>query len=110
MSDDILLSKLMKQLSNVRKITGRKMFGGIGIFSEKVMFALIYNEQLFFRSTQKIAHKYSNESIQFQYPPRNSKMPYWSVSDKIMKDESKLVSWAQNAFHLAESLKRKKDQ
>jgi DNA transformation protein len=86
------------------------MFGGIGIFSDKVMFVMIYQQQLYFRSTEKVAHEYSNESVQFQYPPRKSTMPYWSVPDQIMKDETNLVSWAQNAFQLAKSLKRKKDQ
>jgi TfoX/Sxy family transcriptional regulator of competence genes len=83
------------------------MFGGVGIFSEKIMCSLIYDGVLFFRSIEETASCYSSDSVQFQHPSRSSKMPYWSVSDHVINNKSKFLDWADNAFHLAKSLKRK---
>ena len=105
MSDDELLVKVESLLTGLN-VQSRKMFGGIGIFSEKIMFSLIYDGVLYFRSTEEAASGYSSDSIQFQHPSRNSKMPYWSVPDEVMIDESKFNEWAYNAFQLAKSLKR----
>ena len=106
MSDDELLSILQSKLDKL-EITSKKMFGGIGIFSEKIMFSLIYDGVLYFRSTEDIASKYSGESVQFQHPSRDSKMPYWSVPNPVLNDKAKISDWAMNAFNLAKSLKRK---
>ena len=53
-------------------VTSRKMFGGIGIFSDKVMFALIYDGVLYLKSTPEIAKKYSEDTIQFEPPFRRT--------------------------------------
>jgi DNA transformation protein len=105
MSDEELLKKLELKL-DILEINSRKMFGGIGIFSEKIMFSLIYNGVLYFRSTQELASKYSRDSCQFEHPSRDSKMPYWSVPEQILNDKAKLSDWAYNAFSLARSLKK----
>ena len=106
MSDDEVIKKVRILLTDLN-IQSRKMFGGIGVFSEKIMFALIYKGILYFRSTEEIASSYSIDSIQFQHPSRSSKMPYWSISNMIINDESKFKEWANDAFNLAKSLKTK---
>lgn len=107
MLDDELFNGI-KTLLDGLNIQSRKMFGGIGIFSDKIMFSLIYDGVFYFRSSKEIAHGYSSHSTQFQHPSRSSKMPYWSVSNQIINNKSKFTDWANNAFHLAKSLKRKK--
>ena len=106
LSDDELFLKVRTLLDGLN-VESRKMFGGIGIFSEKIMFSLIYDGILYFRSTEDIASSYSVDSNQFRHLSRSSKMPYWSVPDEVMNDTSKFKDWADNAFHLAKSLKRK---
>ena len=106
MSDDELLSRLKSKLDTI-DITIRKMFGGIGIFSEKIMFSLIYGGVLYFRSNKELAAKYSEESFQFQHPSRDSKMPYWSVPEHVLSDKKRLSDWINDAYSLAKSLKKK---
>ena len=106
MSDEELLSKLESNLDTI-EFTSRKMFGGVGIFSEKIMFSLIYDGVVYFRSNEEIASKYSKDSYQFQHPSRDSKMPYWSVPNPVLNDKAKITDWALNAFYLAKSLKKK---
>ena len=106
MSNEDLLSRLESNLDTI-EFTVRKMFGGIGIFSQKIMFSLIYDGVLYFRSTEDIASTYSKDSIQFQHPSRDSKMPYWSVPQPILNNKVLITDWAKNAFNLAKSLKKK---
>ena len=106
MLNEQLLAQVELML-RVLNVTSRKMFGGIGIFSEKIMFSMIYDGIFYFRSTEDVASVYSQDSIQFQHPSRDSKMPYWSVPEKVLTDEAKFTDWAQNAFLLAKSLKKK---
>jgi DNA transformation protein len=107
MLDDEIISQLNTALKD-REIQSRKMFGGIGIFSEKIMFALIYNNTLYFRSTGEIANSYSLKTSQFQHPSRKSKMPYWKVPKEVINNKSKLSSWGKKAFQIAKSLKQNK--
>ncbi len=107
MSDDKLLTRVKTLLEGL-DVQSRKMFGGVGIYSEKIMFSLIYDGVLYFRSTEEIASGYSADSVQFQHPSRSTKMPYWSVPDQVINDNPKFTDWANNAFHLAKSLKRKR--
>jgi TfoX/Sxy family transcriptional regulator of competence genes len=105
MTDEELITRVKSKLVTLNT-NSRKMFGGIGIFSEKIMFSLIYDGVLYFRSTEETASKYSKDSFQFQHPSRDSKMPYWSVPEQVLSDEVKLKYWAYDAYNLAKSLKK----
>ena len=58
MSNDELFERVKSILDSLN-VQSRKMFGGIGIFSEKIMFSMIYDGVLYFRSTEEIASGYS---------------------------------------------------
>ena len=90
-------------------LTSRKMFGGLGVFSSGVMFALIYEGILYLKSTTAITKIYTKESTPFQPPFRpNTKTPYWSVPLNILQDRRCLVEWAQQALDYAKVTKKKK--
>ncbi len=106
MSNAELFEKLRSKITAF-PVTSRKMFGGIGIFSDKVMFALIYDGVLYLKSTPEIGKKYSEDTIQFEPPFRkNIKMPYWSVSKNILEDKKRLTEWASNSLELAKTGKK----
>lgn len=90
-------------------MTSRNMFGGIGIFSGGVMFALMYDGILYLKSSAEMAKIFSKESTPFQPPFRpNMKMPYWSVPVNILWEQHRLVEWAQQALDYAKRTKKKK--
>ena len=105
-SDEKLLSRVRTLLKSY-DAQSRKMFGGIGIFSEQIMFSMIYDGVLYLRSTEDIATLFSYDSVQFQHPSSGSKMPYWSVPEEIINNETEFIDWAESAFNLAKSLKKK---
>ena len=44
------VEQFLQRLSEVRPITSRKMFGGIGIYCDGIFFAVIDNDRLYFKS------------------------------------------------------------
>lgn len=85
------------------------MFGGIGVFSDRVMFALIYDGVLYFKSTLELAKTYTEDTIQFEPPFRRTiKMPYWSVHENILEDNKLLTEWAGKALEYAKITKKRK--
>lgn len=108
MSNSELLEHIEKIITEF-PIKSRKMFGGIGIFSEDVMFALIYDKIVYLKSTPEIAKTYSRDSTQFEPPFRRTmKMPYWHVPEEILKDQEQFTEWAFKSLEYAKMTKMKK--
>jgi DNA transformation protein len=108
MSKSELLNQIEKNITEF-PITSRKMFGGIGVFSEDVMFALIYDKIVYLKSTLEIAKTYSGDSTQFEPPFRRPmKMPYWSVPKEMVKDQNQFAEWANKSLKYAKMTKKKK--
>lgn len=83
----------------------KKMFGGIGVFSDDVMFALIHGGVIYMKSTGEMAAEYVDGGYQFEPPFRmGMKMPYWNVPEDIKKD--KLNEWASKALEYAKDTKK----
>jgi DNA transformation protein len=106
---NIELVKELRSRITAFSVTSRKMFGGIGVFSDKVMFALVYDGVLYFKSTPEMAKTYTENTIQFEPPFRRPiKMPYWSVPENILEDKKLLIEWAGNALEHAKVTKKQK--
>lgn len=107
MSNSVLLDHIEKNIIEF-PVTSRKMFGGMGVFSEDVMFALIYDGVVYLKSTPEIVKEYSRESTQFEPPFRRTmKMPYWSVPDKILSDRDRYAEWVFKSLEYAKMTKKK---
>ena len=103
-----LLARILQNIPDI-STTSRKMFGGIGVFSGGMMFALMYDGIFYLKSTAEIANLYTTESAPFHPPFRpNTKMPYWSVPADVLQDRCRLVEWAQQALDYANATKKKK--
>lgn len=98
----------LKKLSAARNITHRKMFGGIGLYSDGVFFAVIDNDRLYFKVDDVNFPKYQS----FGMPqwviegPNGGAMPYYEVPEKILEDKEQLGPWIDDAVAVA--LRKKK--
>lgn len=91
-------SSVMEELfDGISGITSRAMFGGYGIYREGVIFALIVEEDLYFKTDQGNVDDYKEAgSHPFTYQKENGKviaMSYWLLPDQIMKNRQKLLEW-----------------
>ena len=78
-------------------VSSRSMFGGHGIFSEGVMFAIVDSEgRLYLRAdgTTALAFEAAGST-------QHARMPYWEVPEPIREDPAQLREWALTAAEVA---------
>src|SRR3954467_8553022 len=83
-------------------ITARRMFGGFGIYKDGVIFALIIDQELYFKADVEAANffaTYGSEPFTYQRHNKLIKMSYWKVIPEVLEDQELLRKW----FDLAHS-------
>ena len=95
---------LIKTLSVVADVNGRKMFGVYGIFADGDMFVLISKEgQIHFKVDDSNRAKYEAAgSLRFH------RMPYYQLPDAILENDEDLFEWAKESIAIAHATKKKK--
>lgn len=84
-------------------ITTRKMFGGLGIYSEGTIFAVIGPEEtLLLKARGALADDLASEgSEQWSYEGKSgkaSRMPYWTFPDAALDDPEEACAWARRSL------------
>jgi DNA transformation protein len=81
------------------------MFGGAGIWYETVMFALIFDDRLFFKGGAANRQDFEAEDCEpFVYELRNGRrgtMSYWEVPERLFDEPEELRAWADKAIQAA---------
>lgn len=82
----------------------RKMFGGYGLYREGLMFALISDDQLYFKADSVNALQFEGEGCcQFSYASRGrtTRMSYWSAPAESLESPAAMREWCQSAYAAA---------
>lgn len=82
--------ELVAALSDLGGITSRKMFGGLGIFSEGSMFGIVDSSGSFFL---KVGDG-NRDRFEAAGSERHGKMPYYSVPAEVEANPDTLREWA----------------
>jgi DNA transformation protein len=88
---------LVTTLEPLGGITSRAMFGGHGIFSEDIMFAIVDSEgRVYLRAdaTTALAFEAAGST-------QHARMPYWEVPEPVLEDPEQLRDWASTAAEVA---------
>ena len=80
--------------SDLGGVTGRKMFGGLGLYREGAIFGLVSSSgTIYLKATGELAAELKcGQSEQFH------NMPYWSLPDKALEDPNLCVNLANRAI------------
>jgi DNA transformation protein len=101
------LAYILEQLGGVQgvdRVTSRRMFGGIGLYSGELFFGLIDDDTLFFKTDESNSAEYLARNMPRFMPPVNrpmGPMGYHQVPADIIEDPDALVSWARKAVTVA---------
>lgn len=91
--------------------TARRMFGGIGIMRDGVMFALLSNDTMYFRAHERTRPKFEAEgSGPFTYRRAGREVAigsYYAVPDRLFDEHDALLDWAREAIAAARSAPRR---
>ena len=97
---------VVDKLSGLGEVHSRAMFGGYGIFSEGLMFAMISDGVLYF--------KVDNSNREMYEKAGSSKFPhgisYWEVPTDVFEDNARLYEWADISIGLAQAKAKKKSK
>jgi DNA transformation protein and related proteins len=91
--------------------SARRMFGGIGIMRDGVMFALLSGDAMYFRVGEWTRVKFEAEGCEpFSYRRAGREVQiasYYAVPERLYDEPEALVEWARDAIAAANAVKRK---
>ena len=96
----MIVEQLSRALPAVR---ARRMFGGVGIYSEEAFFALIADDVLYFKVGPDTRGEYEARGL----PPfrpfgeGGAEMQYFQVPEDVVEDIDELRRWSQRAVAVA---------
>jgi DNA transformation protein len=101
---------LTETLGEQGKFGFRRMFGGIGIYSGEVIFAVVDNDTLFFRVTEGDIPRFESHGMGpfAPIPGRPPMRSYFQVPEEILNDRSELPLWIRRAIQAALDAKKVK--
>ncbi len=91
-----------EKLSAAKMIRSRPMFGGVGIYAEELMFAIIDDDKLFFKVNDTNRQDYIDKGMD-RWAIANT---YYEVPADILDDPAELGVWIDKCLRVAESKKK----
>lgn len=97
---------VIEQLQGLERVTSRRMFSGVGLYSDGLFFGLLYHERLYFKTDDATRPEYEARGSEGFRPPRPKnlgpvKMRYYTVPAEVLEDNEELVKWARKAKAVA---------
>lgn len=111
MPADAHLEHARELLASIPDLRFRRMFGGLGVFSGDLMFALVAGDQVYLKTVAETRGAFEaagSEPFAFDTAKGRTATSYWSLP-AIAEDDAALAQhWAQLALNTAVAAKRSK--
>ena len=93
-------------------VQGRAMFGGVGIYSRGLFFALIADDTLYFKVDATNRPDFEARGMgPFRPPgPAGEALQYYAVPEDVLEDPDSLRPWAERALAVAERRKARRSR
>ena len=102
---DYVVSDLLADVEGVR---ARAMFGGHGVYKGDLMFAIIVEDELYFKvgdANRKDFVAYKSEPFVYSSKGKKVTMCYWKLPATVMDDREFLLEWTEKAVRAARAKK-----
>ncbi len=102
-----VLEQLQRVLPAIR---AKSMFGGVGIYSEELFFALIDDESVYFKVNDTNRGDFEERGLGPFRPfgDEGETMQYYELPPDLLEDPDALRPWADKAVQVARQAKKKK--
>jgi len=97
-------------LDQFATIAVRPMFGGFGIYKNGLMFALIADNELYFKADENAAQffeTYGSTPFTYDNGKKLVKMSYWKVVPDVFDNQEMIKIWIDIAYNVAVKNKQK---
>lgn len=102
-SEDFL-EHVLDLLKAVGQIEARRMFSGVGLFREGLMFGLIADDVLFLKVDEESQSQFDEEELEpfaYQGKSRQVSLRYRRAPERLLEDDQEMTVWALAAIGVA---------
>ncbi len=89
--------------ADLGSVTTRKMFGGLSIYADGVIFAIVMSDgEIFLKGQGDMQTTYEDEGWpRWSYTRKDgtaTSMPYWQMPEALLDDPEEACAWARRAL------------
>lgn len=96
------LKYVTNQLSEFGEVEIKRMFGGIGLFHQGLMFGKIGGDTFRLKVDEFNQKDYEDHGMKpFHSEKKKKGMPYWEVPADVLDDKNILKTWAIKSYETA---------
>lgn len=95
---------LLELLQGIGDVRARAMFGGYGIYHDGIMFALVADEVLYFKTDDSNIQDFEERGLEpfhYQRGDKQVSMSYSEAPGEVLDDSDELIPWARKAIDAA---------
>ena len=96
---------VLEQMADIPGIGKRAMFGGFGIYRDGLMFALIADEQLYFKASDHLADDFTALGLQpllYESKGKAVSLKYYQAPESVFEESEQMLLWADKAYRCAQ--------
>lgn len=105
------VSFVIEQMSLVRGLRVKRMFGGYGVYQDDCMFALIIEDQLYFKADVSSRAAFEAKGLKpFTYQARGKwvEVNYFEAPPEVFDEADEMRVWANKALAVAFAARKPK--
>ena len=98
------LAYVVEQLAGLGGVRSKRMFGGVGFYSDELFFGLLDEDVLYLKVDDSNRDDFTERGMQPFQPFRDKpeySMSYYQVPAETIEDAEDLVRWARKAVRVA---------
>ncbi|MGB8518258.1 MAG: TfoX/Sxy family protein [Gallionella sp.] len=98
------LEYVLETMLHWAPVTSRKMFGGYGLYRDGLMFALVVEDELFFKTDANNVAQFEragSRPFSYQSKTRTVRLSYWSAPAESLESPAEMRDWCQLAYAAA---------
>jgi DNA transformation protein len=101
-------SSVEKSLGLVVPIESRIMFGGVALYSEGLLFAIIDDDRFYLKANELNRELFERAGMrQFRPMPEAPPMAYWELPAGVLDSPDELRQWVERSLEAAAAMKAK---
>lgn len=92
---------VLEQMAEISGISKRAMFGGFGIYRDGLMFALIADEDLYFKANDWLADEFIARALppfMFESKGKTMALKYYRAPESVFEEAEQMKLWADKAY------------
>jgi DNA transformation protein len=113
-ASDSFAEFLREQLAPLGRLTMRRMFGKTGVFCDRLMFAMVTDDTLYFRvddhNRAVFKEAESFPPLNYEKQGRTIDLSFWRAPERLLDEPHELVTWARAALAAARRVATKRER